>query len=103
MGRKKSSLFNAIMTVTDIVSTIHHKVNNIPVTSNPKRGTFLYDLKQSQKLAARRQKRLQEEQLKNERLQLKIKKQQAKMELEWEKMDAKLNKLRHDNDDDLNN
>ena len=67
MARKKS-IFNTISDIVDLVSTIHHAVNNIPVTSNPKRNTLLYDLKQTQKLKAREAKRKQlylQEELKN--------------------------------------
>ena len=97
MARRKSSLLKTILTITDVVSTIHHKVNNIPVTSNPKRGTFLYDLKQSQKQAVRKQRLMQQEQLKNQQFQLKMAKEKAKLELENEKLQTQLNKLRKQN------
>lgn len=92
MGRRKSSLFKTIMTITDVVSTIHHKVNNIPVTTNPKRGTFLYDLKQAQKHELRRKRLMQEEELKEQRFQLKMAKEQAKLEQERQKLTKRLNK-----------
>lgn len=92
MGRRKSSLFKTIMTITDVVSTIHHKVNNIPVTTSPKRGTFLYDLKQAQKHELRRKRLIQEEELKEQRFQLKMAKKQAKLEQERQKLTKQQNK-----------
>lgn len=98
MSKRKSFLFKTMMTITDVVSTIHHQVNNIPVTSNPKRGTFLYDLKQAQKHEMRRKRLMQEEALKEQRFQLKMAKKQAKLDLEKEKLAQKLAKQRKKNE-----
>lgn len=100
MSKRKSSLFKTLMTITDVVKTIHYTVNNIPVTTNPKRGTFLYDLKQALKHEMRRKRLMQVQALKNQRFELKMAKKQAKLELEKQKLAQKMasqtNKNTHD-------
>ena len=87
MARKKS-IFTAIDNLVDVVSTIHHAVNHIPVTSDPKRNTLLYTLKQMQKQKQREERRKQlylEEELKNERFRQRMLKQRLKLIIQMKK------------------
>ena len=88
MARRKSILAT-INNIVDAVSTVHHAINHIPVTSDPKRNTLLYTLKQMQKQKQREVRRKQlylEEELKNERFKQRLLKQRLKLIIQMKKI-----------------